>query len=195
MSTRQEIYQKSVVHLGSNEVFKNYVSMQKLNHVELERFYRSLCVREVWPDGSEIMLNPVEANEISKTLIDKAERDPIFFDGLAARILSESLNYNIMPPPLVTWLAMVVTGRRKRPRLRGREKLANKIWMDKFLGTMIVMSCQGIPPTRSSASEATSGCDAVVEALSKEGVHVSYAYLEKAWQSYKTNWRSSENKL
>lgn len=120
-------------------------------------------------------------------LLSWAEADAGGFDALRLGVAYSIEKGEELPPDVLQWLVRHLRGELSRPKARAGAK--TEFWLHSLIW-MAVRSrvLDGMNATRNDASEATSACDAVAEALADLGLHPTTFYgVKRIWLRFERN--------
>lgn len=116
-----------------------------------------------------------------------AEADAVGFDVLRLGVAYSLEKGEELPPDALQWLVRHLRGAVIRPKARAGAKTES--WLHGMIwGAVTVLVDAGMKATRNDASEATSACDAVAEALDALGLEPATFYgVKRIWLRYEGN--------
>ncbi|WP_139279299.1 hypothetical protein [Roseovarius marisflavi] len=124
-----------------------------------------------------------DAQKAALALIDEVETDPISFDA-ALHLVSEEIRLGkAVPYALRDWVADVLVGKLKRPKLNGKYKSATEK-RDRLIVQLIkdVMEATNLSPTSGRREHGQSACNAVADGLQLSRLQPdSYESIIKIW--------------
>ncbi len=141
------------------------------------------------PDGDiatmrdfELLAARALMDDTISALVDDARSNPVAYRALKQAVGHLRGTDERIPPELVEWAFDVADGTLTCPKARqGRSPYANRVRDSLIVQTVQKLVECGLRATRNEASEATSACDAVSEALVGHGVGLSYQSIAKVW--------------
>lgn len=123
----------------------------------------------------------------SAQLLDWAEADAGGFDVLLLGIAYSLEQGEELPPEALQWLLRYLRGDVTRPKARAGRK--NEFWLHSMIWVAVGSRVlDGMNATRNDASEPTSACDAVAEALAELGLEpATFHGVKRIWLRFEKN--------
>ena len=123
-------------------------------------------------------------------LILMAKENPYAFDAMRLGIAFFLKQKEALPPEAMEWLVQLLRGELSRPKKRvgASSKASRHNFISHVVGELV---SKGMKATRNDASEPTSACDAVADALAELGLEpATFHGVKRIWLATSPNLRA-----